>query len=120
MDVKENKLYFVISEYDGLFLSNGPGNPEMCASTIEQLRCLLADENNVKPIFGICLGHQLMSLAAGARTYKMKYALGFITFHLNLSKTFFLIWLIVLLVVIFYIMWTVVLNQFTLKIYLTT
>ena len=66
-------FFVVVTEYDGLFLSNGPGNPEMCADTISHLRSLLSLEASVKPIFGICLGHQLLSLAAGARTYKMKY-----------------------------------------------
>jgi len=58
-------------DFDGLFVSNGPGNPEMCMQTVEQLRLVLAREP-VKPVFGICLGHQLLSLAAGATTYKMK------------------------------------------------
>lgn len=57
-------------EYDGLFISNGPGDPKKCTETIQQLR--LAIEHD-KPIFGICLGNQLMALAAGADTYKLKY-----------------------------------------------
>jgi len=57
-------------EYDGLFISNGPGNPETCVPTIKNLE--LAFEND-EPIFGICLGHQLMALAEGAKTYKLKY-----------------------------------------------
>jgi carbamoyl-phosphate synthase small subunit len=56
--------------FDGLFLSNGPGDPKMCNATIENLRKSL-DEN--KPVFGICLGNQLMALASGADTYKLKY-----------------------------------------------
>ena len=60
-----------VSDYDGLFLSNGPGDPETCAVTIANLRRLVSEEM-FKPIFGICLGHQLMSVAAGATTYKMK------------------------------------------------
>eukprot|EP00743_Colponemidia_sp_Colp-15_P006014 GILK01006463.1.p1 GENE.GILK01006463.1~~GILK01006463.1.p1 ORF type:complete len:1511 (+),score=315.38 GILK01006463.1:81-4535(+) len=59
-------------EYDGLFISNGPGDPKMCAKTIENLRTALQKED-YKPIFGICLGNQLLALAAGASTYKMKY-----------------------------------------------
>ena len=59
-------------KYDGLFISNGPGNPEMAAATIEQIKKVLAKEDP-KPIFGICLGNQLLALAAGAKTYKMKY-----------------------------------------------
>ena len=57
-------------EYDGLFISNGPGNPEMCRTTILNLKKSI---NEDRPIFGICLGHQLVSLAAGAQTYKLKY-----------------------------------------------
>lgn len=61
-----------IDEYDGLFISNGPGNPEVCAVTIENIKRLLNDKRKVKPIFGICLGHQLLALAAGCTTFKMK------------------------------------------------
>ncbi len=57
-------------EYDGIFISNGPGNPEMCDVTIKNLQVSMQDE---KAMFGICLGSQLMSLASGARTYKLKY-----------------------------------------------
>ncbi len=57
-------------EYDGLFISNGPGDPEVCLPTIQSLEKALADE---KPVFGICLGSQLMALASGAGTYKLKY-----------------------------------------------
>ncbi|XP_053678893.1 CAD protein [Anopheles nili] len=60
------------SEYDGLFLSNGPGDPEMCPEVVHNLRELLALPR-AKPIFGICLGHQILSTAAGCRTYKMRY-----------------------------------------------
>lgn len=59
-----------VSAYDGLFLSNGPGNPEMCGVVIDQIKQLLSS-SVVKPIFGICLGHQLLSLAAGTSSYKM-------------------------------------------------
>ncbi len=56
--------------YDGLFISNGPGDPKRCTDTIRTLsKCFESD----KPIFGICLGNQLMGLAAGADTYKLKY-----------------------------------------------
>ncbi|MFT5392819.1 MAG: carbamoyl-phosphate synthase small subunit [Gammaproteobacteria bacterium] len=55
---------------DGVFLSNGPGDPEPCTYAIEAIRALL--EQSV-PIFGICLGHQLLALASGARTVKMKF-----------------------------------------------
>jgi carbamoyl-phosphate synthase small subunit len=55
---------------DGVFLSNGPGDPEPCDYAIDAIRELLATGN---PTFGICLGHQLMGLACGARTVKMKF-----------------------------------------------
>ncbi|MCK4569353.1 MAG: glutamine-hydrolyzing carbamoyl-phosphate synthase small subunit [Bacteroidales bacterium] len=61
---------FLEEDYDGLFISNGPGNPEMCSATIDHLK--LALQKN-KPIFGICLGHQLLALASGSQTYKLKY-----------------------------------------------
>ena len=54
---------------DGLFLSNGPGNPEDVQSVIEVVREL----KGKLPIFGICLGHQMISLALGAKTFKMKF-----------------------------------------------
>ncbi|KAK7028116.1 Carbamoyl-phosphate synthase [Paramarasmius palmivorus] len=56
--------------YDGLFISNGPGDPTMVPETIARLSKAL--ERADKPIFGICLGHQLLALAAGATTSKMK------------------------------------------------
>ncbi|XP_029635734.1 CAD protein isoform X2 [Octopus sinensis] len=59
-------------EYDGLFISNGPGDPMLCTDTINNLKRVI-DDPQCKPIFGICLGHQLLSLAIGAKTYKMKY-----------------------------------------------
>jgi carbamoyl-phosphate synthase small subunit len=55
---------------DGIFLSNGPGDPESCGYAIETIRDLLSA--NV-PLFGICLGYQLLALASGARTVKMKF-----------------------------------------------
>jgi carbamoyl-phosphate synthase small subunit len=57
-------------EYDGIFLSNGPGDPKACGKTIATVRKAMALE---KPIFGICLGNQIMALAAGADTYKLPY-----------------------------------------------
>ncbi len=54
---------------DGIFLSNGPGDPKDLPEVIENVKKLLGK----KPIFGICLGHQLMALANGADTYKMKF-----------------------------------------------
>ena len=56
-------------EPDGVFLSNGPGDPEPLSYAIETIRALLGK----KPIFGICLGHQLLSLACGAETFKLKF-----------------------------------------------
>ncbi len=55
---------------DGILVSNGPGNPQMYAETIRNLETAMRDG---LPIFGICLGHQLLALAAGAETYKLKY-----------------------------------------------
>jgi carbamoyl-phosphate synthase small subunit len=55
---------------DGVFLANGPGDPEPCDYAIEATRTLIGKG---LPIFGICLGHQIMALACGARTYKMKF-----------------------------------------------
>uniref|UniRef100_H3AU29 Carbamoyl-phosphate synthetase 2, aspartate transcarbamylase, and dihydroorotase n=1 Tax=Latimeria chalumnae TaxID=7897 RepID=H3AU29_LATCH len=60
------------NEFDGLFISNGPGDPVFCQQTIENLRRIISEEK-AKPVFGICLGHQLLSLVLGAKTYKMKY-----------------------------------------------
>ncbi|MBT7426399.1 MAG: carbamoyl phosphate synthase small subunit, partial [Betaproteobacteria bacterium] len=55
---------------DGVFLSNGPGDPEPCGYAIEAIKVLL---NQKMPIFGICLGHQLLAIASGANTRKMKF-----------------------------------------------
>nr|WP_319381453.1 glutamine-hydrolyzing carbamoyl-phosphate synthase small subunit [Thiomicrorhabdus sp.] len=55
---------------DGVFLSNGPGDPEPCDYAIEAIRAVLETE---VPVFGICLGHQLLALASGAQTVKMKF-----------------------------------------------
>lgn len=55
---------------DGIFLSNGPGDPEPCTYAIDAIRGFL---NAEIPMFGICLGHQLLALAAGAKTQKMKF-----------------------------------------------
>ena len=56
---------------DGVFLSNGPGDPEPCDYAIEAIGEIL--DTTVIPVFGICLGHQLMGLASGAKTVKMKF-----------------------------------------------
>ena len=55
---------------DGVFLSNGPGDPQPCDYAIEATRTLI--ETGI-PVFGICLGHQILALASGARTFKMKF-----------------------------------------------
>ncbi len=57
-------------KYDGLFISNGPGNPEFCSQTVGHIRQAL---NKEQPIFGICMGNQLLAVAGGASTYKLKY-----------------------------------------------
>jgi len=61
---------FLQEEYDGLFISNGPGDPKMCTATISNLSKAL--EQDI-PVYGICLGNQLLALAAGADTYKLRY-----------------------------------------------
>ena len=55
---------------DGVFLSNGPGDPEPCTYAIEAIKTILDTKT---PVFGICLGHQLLALASGAKTEKMKF-----------------------------------------------
>ena len=73
-------------EFDGLFLANGPGDPEQCSKTVEHIHTFLEMEQRkcsmfnvqcsmekVRPCMGICLGNQLLAKAAGAKTYKLKY-----------------------------------------------
>ncbi|MBR1538899.1 MAG: gamma-glutamyl-gamma-aminobutyrate hydrolase family protein, partial [Bacteroidales bacterium] len=57
-------------EWDGLFISNGPGNPALCDKTVAHLSKALEGD---KPVFGICMGNQLLSRAAGGKTFKLKY-----------------------------------------------
>ena len=57
-------------EFDGLFISNGPGDPNLCDVTVENIKKTMETD---KPIFGICMGNQLLSKAAGAKVYKLKY-----------------------------------------------
>lgn len=57
-------------EFDGLFISNGPGDPAFCDVTVTNIQKAMQTD---KPIFGICMGNQLLSLAGGAKTYKLKY-----------------------------------------------
>ncbi len=61
---------FTQEDYDGIMLSNGPGDPEICAVTVENIKKAI---NIGKPIFGICLGNQLLGIASGGKTYKLKY-----------------------------------------------
>jgi carbamoyl-phosphate synthase/aspartate carbamoyltransferase len=58
-------------DYDGLFISNGPGDPAVMDKTVKHIASAMAE--NRTPIFGICLGHQLLARAAGASTLKMKF-----------------------------------------------
>ena len=58
-------------EFDGLFISNGPGDPDTCDAAVQNIRRAMANEQ--LPIFGICMGNQLLSKAGGATIYKLKY-----------------------------------------------
>lgn len=66
-------VVFLFLDFDGLFLSNGPGDPQMCKILIDNLKNFLnKPSSDVKPIMGICLGNQILASAVGARTYKLK------------------------------------------------
>ncbi|CCH44092.1 carbamoyl-phosphate synthase small subunit [Wickerhamomyces ciferrii] len=64
-------IHTIATSFDGIFISNGPGDPTHCSATVHSLQKTM--ETYHGPIFGICLGHQLLALAAGAKTIKMKY-----------------------------------------------
>ncbi|EGG23846.1 dihydroorotase [Cavenderia fasciculata] len=59
-------------EWDGLFISNGPGDPSLCTTAINNIRKVL-NLSKPKPVFGVCMGNQLLGLAAGAKTHKMPF-----------------------------------------------
>lgn len=61
---------FTELDFDGLFISNGPGDPDMCGVTVDNIRATI---NQNKPICGICMGNQLLAKAGGAKIYKLKY-----------------------------------------------
>merc|ERR1719453_2414395 len=63
---------FTGEQFDGLFLSNGPGDPTQVMETVEHVKKMMETNPGI-PIFGICLGNQVLALAAGAKTYKMKF-----------------------------------------------
>lgn len=59
-------------DFDALFLANGPGDPDTCQAAVDNIRRFMGNPNT-KPIMGICMGNQLLSKAAGAKIYKLKY-----------------------------------------------
>ncbi|KAJ3297657.1 Multifunctional pyrimidine synthesis protein CAD [Borealophlyctis nickersoniae] len=62
------------TKYDGVFISNGPGNPAMAQKTVQNLRAFMSSQPKIPvPIFGICMGNQLLGLAAGYKTYKLPF-----------------------------------------------
>ena len=61
---------FARADFDGYFLSNGPGDPDALPSCVAEVKRLV---ESGKPVFGICLGHQLLGLALGGTTYKLKF-----------------------------------------------
>jgi carbamoyl-phosphate synthase small subunit len=68
-DYPAEKILKSKKKVHGVFLSNGPGDPAMCTAEIENVKKLIGK----KPVFGICLGHQIIALALGAKTYKLKF-----------------------------------------------
>ncbi|MBD3300303.1 MAG: carbamoyl phosphate synthase small subunit [Candidatus Moranbacteria bacterium] len=70
LKVVPHNYNFKKEKFDGIFISNGPGDPEINKETIRNIKWAIRKR---KPIFGICLGNQILALAAGAKTYKLKY-----------------------------------------------
>lgn len=60
-------------EFDGLFISNGPGNPDECQPAVDNIRKFISNPGENRPLMGICMGNQLLGKAAGAKIYKLKY-----------------------------------------------
>lgn len=60
-------------EFDGLFLSNGPGNPDECQAAVDNISRFISNLEENRPLMGICMGNQLLAKAAGATVYKLKY-----------------------------------------------
>lgn len=60
-------------EFDGLFISNGPGNPDECVAAVDNIRKFISNPEENRPLMGICMGNQLLGKAAGASIYKLKY-----------------------------------------------
>lgn len=60
-------------DFDGLFISNGPGNPDECSAAVENIKKFISNPDEKRPLMGICMGNQLLAKAAGANVYKLKY-----------------------------------------------